>query len=810
MGTDLFEMMEPFEAVLAAAAVITAILVSQAVLSTADRVTHTSGVAQVGWAAIASICLGAGLWSMNLFASLILRGVQPASFPLPHAAVAAVLAVLASFAALVLTGSGRATWLRAVGGGLVLGLAFAAVQYVGVLAFGGSMSVELDWPIASAVAAGSALSWTAVIWIAIRFAADGGIKPWIWRVGSAAIVTTAVVGVSLASFARFGRLADPLTFGSDQPLVLLSPETLLGIAAGVTGSLALLIIGASVDRRLRSRRAETEALRRSEDRFRSLVEASSQIVWTTAPDGHMLGEQLSWATFTGQVSTAYQGWGWFNAIHAEDRERTARFWEEALANRRSMELEHRVRRFDGQYRDCVARLVPVLEPDGSVREWVGTHTDVTDRTRMQQERDLLAEAGRVLSSSLDDGETLTAVARLLVPRIAEWCAIDIRSEDGSLRRLIGSHRDPNRSSLLRDLALPFLADAEHVELQGVLESGESTLLRNMTDDDLQKIMPHPESARRLKQLGGTSLLWVPLTARGQVLGVLTLASPDEGDPYGLRDLALAEELARRAAVAVDNARLYATSQLAIRARDEVLGVVSHDLRNPLGTIATAADLLLDVDLPADEQRRHLEIVRRSAKAANRLIRDLLDVTQSETGQLALDLHSIEPAQIGSDVCELMLPLAEAKGQRLSCEVLDGLPPIQADPSRIEQVLSNLIGNAIKFVPAGGSVVVRAAASAEGVQFSVADTGPGIPPEDLPRLFDRHWRGRETAHLGAGLGLAISKGIIDAHGGRIWAESEPGFGATFHFVVPTTSRGQGPQPPGSEHRSQLPAAAAVNL
>lgn len=248
-------------------------------------------------------------------------------------------------------------------------------------------------------------------------------------------------------------------------------------------------------------------------------------------------------------------------------------------------------------------------------------------------------------------------------------------------------------------------------------------------------------------------------------------------------------MARRSATAIDNARLYSDAQEAIGARDEVLGIVSHDLRNPLSTIAMSADLLLDLELSPDQRRRHLEIVRRCAMGMNRLIRDLLDVSQSDHGRLAVERRPVEAGSLVAETIEQMQPLAAQKSQRLTQQTESDLPLILADQVRLQQVLSNLIGNAIKFVEEDGAIHVRVDRVAEGVRFSVMDTGPGIEPADLPHLFDRHWRAKDTAHLGAGLGLAISKGIVEAHGGRIWVESEPGRGTCFHFTLPQASEAE---------------------
>jgi PAS domain S-box-containing protein len=245
----------------------------------------------------------------------------------------------------------------------------------------------------------------------------------------------------------------------------------------------------------------------------------------------------------------------------------------------------------------------------------------------------------------------------------------------------------------------------------------------------------------------------------------------------------------------DRKRFEAALRRAIAARDTMLGVVAHDLRNPLGTILMAASLL---ERPGpDPERRNpepRELIVRSARRMNRLIQDLLDVTLAEAGELKVETQRLSPRDIVREIVELQSPVASASHLVLETHVPDDLPDVRADHHRLLQVFENLIGNAIKFTAAGGRITVAAgAATDEGtpvVRFSVTDTGAGMPPEDLARVFDRFWQGGgEERRLGAGLGLPISRGIVLAHGGRIWAESEVGRGTTFFFTIPVATSGE---------------------
>jgi PAS domain S-box-containing protein len=223
---------------------------------------------------------------------------------------------------------------------------------------------------------------------------------------------------------------------------------------------------------------------------------------------------------------------------------------------------------------------------------------------------------------------------------------------------------------------------------------------------------------------------------------------------------------------------------AVRARDEVLAVVSHDLRNPVGTIAAAAELMGEVPMPADRQQEHLAIISRAADRINRLIQDLLDVAQIEAGRLSVRTKPVDLTEVFEEVFSQMRWEADEENVHLTVRAPAVLPPVKADRDRIVQVMSNLVGNGLKFTPADGKVTVAASEAPSGVTVTVSDTGPGIEPEMERHLFDRFWKGHAAGTRGAGLGLAIVDGILQAHGSSIGVETEVGQGSAFSFTLPT--------------------------
>jgi signal transduction histidine kinase/DNA-binding response OmpR family regulator len=286
---------------------------------------------------------------------------------------------------------------------------------------------------------------------------------------------------------------------------------------------------------------------------------------------------------------------------------------------------------------------------------------------------------------------------------------------------------------------------------------------------------------------------VPLALKGTTIGVLSLGF---AEPHSFleEERAFLVALARQGAQALDRARLFDSEKVArgeaeaaTRLRDEVLAIVSHDLRNPLGIIFTGTSLLLDVDLSESQKEQQLRIVKRAAERMNRLISDLLDVSRFESGTVTLETEPIAAHDLLLEIHELFQPLAREK--ELDFEVVADCSTalIDADRERLIQVFSNLIGNAIKFTPEKGRVRIQATDDDSCVAFAVVDTGPGIADVDLPRIFDRFWQAQQSAQAGAGLGLAIAQAIVMAHGGRIWAESEAGAGSTFRFTLPKAGR-----------------------
>lgn len=400
----------------------------------------------------------------------------------------------------------------------------------------------------------------------------------------------------------------------------------------------------------------------------------------------------------------------------------------------------------------------------------------------------LAEVGTLLSASFDYASGFKQLARLAVPELGDYCLIDEVEPDGGTRRVAVAHRDRQAEArLLADVRNPPDADPERRPVLRVVQTGEPMLVPEVTAELVEKLA-HDEAHRERWMANPArprSFIIVPLTARGRTLGAITLVSTDPRRLFGEAELAVAQEVARRAALTIDNARLYREAREALHARDSILGVVSHDLRNPLTAILLNVDAALASGSLPEGARDAMEGVVRGAEAMDRMIQDLLDVARIEAGQLRIEPAPCHAADLVAEATGLMERLAGERMIRLVAAV-DACPPVRADRDRVLQVFSNLVGNALKFTPAGGVVTVGATPDQEGgVRFWVRDTGPGIAPEDVELLWRPFWQAEGPyRRSGAGLGLPIARGIVEAHGGRVGVESQLGAGTTFWFVLGT--------------------------
>jgi PAS domain S-box-containing protein len=413
--------------------------------------------------------------------------------------------------------------------------------------------------------------------------------------------------------------------------------------------------------------------------------------------------------------------------------------------------------------------------------------DVTDERRQEQRERFLATATAELAASIDYEETLARVARLALPFLGDWAMTVLVGEDGVARRIAVETTSAAHAEIAREMLQRYPIDREADHGAGrVIRTGEPELLPEVADVAWHGGTTARERSEMLRRLGLRSFIAVPLRARGRIIGALDFGVLDSERRFGEADLALALELAGRCGLAIDNARLHREARDALAAREHMLAVVSHDLRNPIGAIQLAASSIPRI---ADEPHRGRAqqvsaTIGRACDRMNRMVGDLVDIASIDAGLLsvqraslcvdALVAESVEAARAAADDAEVDLGWAPSD-ERVSA---------LGDHDRLQQVLANLLSNAIKVTPPGGRVWVRHRRRRENVLLSVSDTGPGIPRDQQARIFSAYERGAGVGYRGTGLGLSIARGIVEAHGGRLWVLSRPGRGATFRFTIPS--------------------------
>jgi signal transduction histidine kinase len=420
------------------------------------------------------------------------------------------------------------------------------------------------------------------------------------------------------------------------------------------------------------------------------------------------------------------------------------------------------------------------------------HAEERELERAARRWQILAEASRIVASSLDHVTALRAVARLAVPAVADYCIVDLL-EGATFTRVAWAHPDPDGEALLAQTE-------SHVALRGSAHPVEVACRERrpvfalLDEAGVERCAVSDDHRTLIRRLGARAIFCVPLEARGRTLGVMVFADcGNRLDSPHARELA--EELAGRVAVAVDNARLFQQAQVAARRRDELLGIVSHDLRNPLNVIVMILAALRRDPMQSPERlQKRLDAMERSVDRMSGLIQDLLDVTKIEGSGLSLHREPIAIRALVEEAVSAARGQASGRSIALMCEVDERCPEAEVDGRRIRQVVSNLIANSLEHTDDGGSITVRATCEEPMLRVSVADTGKGIPEDELPQLFERFWQGQRSPTGGAGLGLAIARGIVEAHGGAIAVASRQGEGTTVTFTVPLSAAAP-PSPAG---------------
>jgi PAS domain S-box-containing protein len=503
-------------------------------------------------------------------------------------------------------------------------------------------------------------------------------------------------------------------------------------------------------------RVEAEAaLRVREERFRSLVMATSQIVWTTTPDGRVQEDSPSWRAFTGQSFEEGRDFGWLNALHPDDLERARSLWSACVAARTVFETEYRLRRADGEYRWMAVRSVPIADDSGTVREWIGANTDIHEKVMAQ------AELAQRLEREKRNSALLAKVAQA----------------SRTLHTALSSQE---------------IAEALVEEVRAILEVHQAGVSLSGREHVQQavKAVSRAEDAGEAAPL--RSRMAVPLVDRkGSNIGMIEVWDKYQGG-FTQEDEAILVQLASIAANGFENAGLVGSLREQDRRKDAFLAMLAQELRTPLAPISKAVDTLAAASTGDARVRDAVEAIAGQLRQLNALVDDLLDVSRVTRGQIQLERARVEVGAVIAAAVEQVRPLVEERRQVLVVEQMAGGAAVIGDARRLVQVIVNLLDNAARYTPPGGRIVVSVTRQAPAVRIAVRDEGAGIDAELLPHVFELFTRGEPAPggeqgglEVGLGVGLALVRNIVVLHGGTVAAYSQgAGKGSVFTLNLAT--------------------------
>jgi PAS domain S-box-containing protein len=549
-------------------------------------------------------------------------------------------------------------------------------------------------------------------------------------------------------------------------------------------------------------------------------------MWTTRRDASSDFFNQSWVDFTGVPLEAQLDDGWKQVIHPEDLERCVQTYMDAFAARRTFRMEYRLRRYDGSYHWVLDSGSPRFAPGGQFVGYVGACTDIHDSVLQQQALEegawrlqqltaeleatvdelrrrteeaesararserteeqarFLDDASRVLHSSLDHHETLRSVVRHAVPHIADRCVVHLVS-DGDFDLIDSAEINGYADAVLPPERYSTWARIGPVR---VARSGVPELHAEISEEMIRQAAVDDEHLALLRASGLHSAMVVPMKVGGRVIGTISFLSVESKRRFGSADLRLAEELARRAAIAVDNARLYRETDAASRTKSEFLATMSHELRTPLNAISGYTDLLqLGISEPA-QQQEHLSRIKASTWHLLAMIEEILTFSRLEAGRAEVFAEMVDARELVHDAASLLHPVVASKGLTLELSLPDVPLSIDTDRFKIGHILMNLLSNAVKFTDEG-TVKVELFEDDDRATFRVSDTGHGIREEDMARIYEPFWQadsGTTRRAGGTGIGLAVASRLTELLGGHLAARSTLGRGSTFTLTIPRVS------------------------
>ncbi|MDB5338908.1 MAG: putative histidine kinase, hybrid [Planctomycetaceae bacterium] len=538
------------------------------------------------------------------------------------------------------------------------------------------------------------------------------------------------------------------------------------------------------------------ALREGEERLRLSLNAGRMGVW----DWNIRTGDLKWSDSLEPLHGLAAGTfgGTFDdiqrLIHPDDREMVNNAIRSAVDEGTGYDIEFRNVWPNGSVHWIAGKGKVFPADDGQPGRMIGIGMDVTQRMRSEQTAQFLADASAAFAVLVDFDSTLQKVASLAVPYFADWATVDLVDADDTLRRVAVSHIDPAKIRLAHELHRRLPPDpAAPQGVWNIVRTGRSEIVAEITEDLLAQSVKDLELLDIMRELGLKSYIGVPLTVRGKTLGVITFIAAESGHRYDGTDLAVAEDLASRAGIAIENAQLYRELRDADRRKDEFLATLAHELRNPLAPIRNGLQVLKMSGANAEAGAEVRSIMERQLNQMVRLVDDLLDISRITRNKIDLKMQQLDVATIVHAAVETSRPLIEQGGHTFSM-VLPATPVyVEGDLTRLAQVFSNLLNNSAKYTEPGGHISLLAEANDREVVVRVKDTGLGIPAESLPRIFEMFSqveRNMERSQGGLGIGLTLVQRLVEMHGGTVEAHSDgPGQGSEFTVRLPVLKLSQ---------------------
>ncbi|QDU99142.1 PAS domain-containing hybrid sensor histidine kinase/response regulator [Lignipirellula cremea] len=546
------------------------------------------------------------------------------------------------------------------------------------------------------------------------------------------------------------------------------------------------VVGAVLVFRDVSRSREAEQQQR---RLAALVDSSDDAILGQSLGGRITDWNAGAERMYGMTAEEAIGQSMFSLLTPPEHQDALRHALDRVSQQSRGEHLETVRRHrDGRLVPVSVRLSPLRDAYGVVQGVSSIERDITDRKRMEGTLKFLAEASKSLASLVDLKSTLELIAQLAVPDFCDWCAVDMVDPDGRLQRLAAAHIDPAKADLPQDFyrRYPPRVDAPRGSTH-TLRTGEAELVYEVTEQMLLEAAHNDEHLQILRTLNPRSFMCVPLEVQSRIFGTITFVAADSGRRYGDDDLAMAKDLAHRAAIAIENAQLYQELRQADKRKDEFLAMLAHELRNPLAPIRSGLDLLA---LEGDSNLETIELMQGQVEHVVRLVDDLLDVSRIMQGKVELRRETVDLASLVKRSVETVRPAMVAQQQQLTVTQASHPIWLHADPVRLVQVIENLLNNACKYTNSGGRIELLVVADDHQAKVQVRDTGIGMDRDLLPRVFDlftQSSRSLDRAQGGLGIGLTLVQKLVELHGGEVTADSAgPGLGSTFQVLLPVVS------------------------